>query len=124
MNTIVIIPARYASTRYPGKPLVELKGSDGITKTLIQRTWETACAVPGVSGIFVATDDQRIAARVQDFGGKVIMTGESCANGTERCAEALAQLDGTPDLIVNLQGDAPLTRSEEPTYELQSLMRN
>src|SRR3546814_2728808 len=77
MNTIVIIPARYASTRYPGKPLVELKGSDGITKTLIQRTWETACAVPGVSGIFVATDDQRIAARVQDFGGKVIMTGES-----------------------------------------------
>src|SRR3546814_19442049 len=109
MNTIVIIPARYASTRYPGKPLVELKGSDGITTTLIQRTWETACAVSGVSGIFIATDDQRIAARLQDFGAKVIITSESCANGTARCAAARPAMHRTPNHMLTLPGDTPLT---------------
>lgn len=113
-----MIPARYASSRYPGKPLVELKGADGVSKPLIQRTWDTALKVPGISDVFVATDDERIARRVRDFGGKVIMTSESCANGTERCAEALASLSGTPDLIVNLQGDAPLT----PPWFLEGLI--
>ncbi|MBB4640079.1 3-deoxy-manno-octulosonate cytidylyltransferase [Rhizorhapis suberifaciens] len=118
MKTVIVIPARYASSRYPGKPLVELKGSDGVSKPLIQRTWETALAASGVEDVFVATDDDRIAARVRDFGGKVIMTSENCANGTERCAEALANLQQVPDLIVNLQGDAPLT----PFWFLEDLI--
>ncbi|MCF8709476.1 3-deoxy-manno-octulosonate cytidylyltransferase [Rhizorhapis sp. SPR117] len=118
MSVVIIIPARYASSRFPGKPLVELTGSDGIPKTLIQRTWETATSVSGISDIFVATDDDRIAAKVHEFGGKVIMTSETCANGTERCAEALDSLDRVPDLIVNLQGDAPLT----PPWFLEDLI--
>lgn len=118
MKTIVLIPARFASSRYPGKPLVELKGSDGISKPLVQRTWETALAVSGIADVFVATDDDRIAQKVRDFGGKVIMTSEGCANGTERCAEALAALEEEPDLIVNLQGDAPLT----PPWFLEDLI--
>lgn len=111
MKTTVLIPARYASTRYPGKPLVELKGSDGVSKTLIRRSWDTAMSVANVTDVFVATDDARIRDHVLEFGGKVIMTSEACANGTERCADALQYLDSVPDLIVNLQGDAPLTPS-------------
>lgn len=118
MNTVIVIPARYASSRFPGKPLVELKGSDGVSKPLIQRTWETALAASGVGEVLVATDDDRIAACVRDFGGKVIMTSENCANGTERCAEALAHLPKMPDLIINLQGDAPLT----PFWFLEDLI--
>ena len=118
MKTTILIPARYASSRYPGKPLVELKGTDGVSKPLIQRTWETALEVACVSDVFVATDDDRIANRVEGFGGKVIMTSESCANGTERCAEALGKLKDRPDLIVNLQGDAPLT----PSWFLEDLI--
>lgn len=118
MKTVVLIPARFASSRYPGKPLVELKGNDGVSKPLIQRTWETALAVSGVADVFVATDDDRIAQKVREFGGKVIMTSESCANGTERCAEALGLLGEEPDLIVNLQGDAPLT----PPWFLEDLI--
>lgn len=105
----IIIPARYASTRYPGKPLVKLKGSDGVSKSLIQRSWETAMAVSDIDQVYVATDDERIKDHTEAFGGKVIMTSEACANGTERCADALQYLDKEPDLIVNLQGDAPLT---------------
>lgn len=118
MRTVILIPARYASSRFPGKPLVELKGADGVSKPLIQRSWETARSVEGVEDVFVATDDDRIARRVRDFGGKVIMTSESCANGTERCAEALAVLPGIPDLVINLQGDAPLT----PPWFLEELI--
>lgn len=118
MNSVIIIPARYASSRYPGKPLVPLKGRDGISKPLIQRSWETACLVSGVAEIYVATDDSRIADCVHGFGGKVIMTDESCANGTERCAEALASLSPPPELVVNLQGDAPLT----PPWFLENLI--
>ncbi len=104
MKTLVIIPARYASTRYPGKPLVMLKG-----KSLIQRSWEAAMAVQGVDGVYVATDDDRIREAAEAFGAKVVMTSEDCANGTERLADALKNLGETADLYVNLQGDAPLT---------------
>ena len=107
MNVLILIPARYASSRYPGKPLVVLKGQDG-EKTLIQRTWETGCQVPGAK-VMVATDDDRIADAVRGFGGDVVMTSEACANGTERCADALERLGEPVDLVVNLQGDAPLT---------------
>ena len=108
MNSVILIPARFASTRYPGKPLVELKGADGTPKPLIQRSVEAARRVPGVSGVFVTTDDERIADACSGFGVGVIMTSPDCRNGTERCAEALAQLH-EPDLVINFQGDALLT---------------
>lgn len=109
MSAVIIIPARYASSRFLGKPLAPLKGADGAMKPLIQRTWEAATAVRGVSAIYVATDDVRIAECAQGFGADVVMTGEVCRNGTERCAEAIANLDISPDIVVNFQGDAPLT---------------
>lgn len=108
MKAVIIIPARYASTRYPGKPLVKLKLPDGSQKSLIQLSWEAACRVAGVTAIYVATDDNRISEAAQSFGADVIMTSETCRNGTERCAEAFANAELDADLIVNLQGDAPL----------------
>jgi 3-deoxy-manno-octulosonate cytidylyltransferase (CMP-KDO synthetase) len=108
MNTVILIPARYASSRYPGKPLVELKGASGTPKPLIQRSVEAARRVSGVAGVFVVTDDERIAAACTGFGVGVIMTSPECRNGTERCAEALAQLHA-PDVVINFQGDALLT---------------
>lgn len=107
MRTVIVIPARYASARYPGKPLVVLNGPDG-AKTLIRRSWEAARAVRGAARVVVATDDARIAAEVEGFGGEALLTPDTCRNGTERCAAALADL-GEVDLVVNLQGDAPLT---------------
>jgi 3-deoxy-manno-octulosonate cytidylyltransferase (CMP-KDO synthetase) len=109
MSVIVAIPARYASTRYPGKPLVELKGAKGEARTLIRRSWDAAQAVSGVDRVVVATDDDRIATHVSEFGGEVVMTSEACRNGTERCAEVAAKIASEDDIIVNLQGDAPLT---------------
>lgn len=108
MNAVILIPARYASTRYPGKPLVPLKGASGASKPLIQRTVEAARRVRGVSGVFVVTDDERIADACRPARVGVIMTSPKCRNGTERCAEALAQLHA-PDLVINFQGDALLT---------------
>lgn len=107
MSVLVAIPARYASTRYPGKPLVSLKGPDG-DKTLIRRSWEAAMGVAGVDRVVVATDDDRIRDHALGFGAEVVMTSSACQNGTERCAEVAAKLPGF-DVVVNLQGDAPLT---------------
>ncbi len=107
MSVLIAIPARYASTRYPGKPLVSLKGLDG-DKTLIRRSWEAAMGVRGVDRVVVATDDARIADHAAGFGAQVVMTSSDCTNGTERCAEVAAILPGF-DVVVNLQGDAPLT---------------
>jgi len=107
VKTLIAIPARYASTRYPGKPLVTLKGPDG-EKTLIRRSWEAAMEVQGVDRVVVATDDARIADHASGFGAEVVMTSQGARNGTERCAEVAVKLPGY-DLIVNLQGDAPLT---------------
>jgi 3-deoxy-manno-octulosonate cytidylyltransferase (CMP-KDO synthetase) len=109
MPVLVVIPARYASTRYPGKPLVPLRGAGGAARTLIERSWRAACAVPGVDRVVVATDDTRIRDAAGGFGAEVVMTPETCANGTERCAEAHAALGGGYEIVVNLQGDAPLT---------------
>ena len=108
MNAVILIPARHASTRYPGKPLVELKGASGIAKPLIQRSVEAARRVKGISGVFVVTDDERIAEACAPARVGVIMTSGDCRNGTERCAEALPQLH-EPDIVINLQGDALLT---------------
>jgi 3-deoxy-manno-octulosonate cytidylyltransferase (CMP-KDO synthetase) len=108
VKAVILIPARFASTRYPGKPLVELKGAGGTPKPLIQRSHEAAMRVPGVSAVHVVTDDERIRAAAQAFGASVIMTSDACRNGTERCAEAASGL-GPVDLVINLQGDALLT---------------
>ena len=109
MSVLVLIPARHGSTRYPGKPLEPLRGATGAAKPLIRRAWEAAAAVAGVDRIAVATDDARIAGAVEGFGAEAVMTAESCANGTERCADALARMGVSPEIVVNLQGDAPLT---------------
>ena len=108
MSVVIVIPARYASTRYPGKPLVELTGATGEKRTLIRRSWDAACDVQGVDRVVVATDDDRIRDAAQAFGAEVVMTPSTCRNGTERCTAALEQL-GDAEIIVNLQGDAPLT---------------
>ncbi|MBI1417158.1 MAG: 3-deoxy-manno-octulosonate cytidylyltransferase [Limimaricola sp.] len=109
MSVLVAIPARYASTRYPGKPLVPLTGATGEARTLIRRSWDAAMQVRGVDRVVVATDDDRIAAEARGFGAEVVMTSSACRNGTERCAEVVSALGGSYDIVVNLQGDAPLT---------------
>lgn len=109
MSVLIVIPARYASSRYPGKPLVTLRGSTGEAKSLIRRSWDAAMAVDGVDRVVVATDDDQIREAADAFGAEVVMTATTCRNGTERCAEALDNLGGDYDIIVNLQGDAPLT---------------
>ena len=109
MSVLIVIPARYASTRYPAKPLAELKGASGQSRSLIQRAWEAASAVKGVDRVVVATDDDRIGDAAEAFGAEVVMTPESCANGTERCASAYEVMRSDAEIVVNLQGDAPLT---------------
>lgn len=119
MSVLIVIPARYASTRYPGKPLVSLKGSKGQSKTLIRRSWDAAMAASGVDRVVVATDDDRISNEAKAFNAEVVMTSEECANGTERCADALSRLEEDYDIVVNLQGDAPLT----PYWFVEELVR-
>ena len=119
MATLIVIPARYASTRYPGKPLVELRGASGQAKSLIRRSWDAAMGVQGVDRVVVATDDQRIKDHAEGFGAEVVMTSPDCQNGTERCAEALDTLGGGYDVVVNLQGDAPLT----PAWFVEDLVK-
>lgn len=109
MPTLIVIPARYASSRYPGKPLVDLRGATGVAKSLIRRSWDAAMQVRGADRVVVATDDNRIRDAAQAFGAEVVMTSVDCQNGTERCAEAFVALGGDFDVVVNLQGDAPLT---------------
>ena len=109
MSVLVVIPARYASTRYPGKPLVTLTGATGEARSLVERTWAAARGVAGVDRVVVATDDDRIREAAESFGAEVVMTSPACANGTERCAEALSNLGIDAEIVVNLQGDAPLT---------------
>ena len=118
----IIIPARFASTRYPGKPLVPLVGATGEARTLIRRSWDCALQVPGASSVWVATDDDRIAREVKSFGGQVVMTSPDCRNGTERCADAAARLQLDVEVIVNLQGDAPLSPPDLPPLLVQRLV--
>ena len=110
MKAVIIIPARYGSTRYPGKPLVPLRTREG-KKSLIQLSWEAANKASGISEIYVATDDKRIEEHAVAFGAKVIRTSSKCKNGTERCAEAVSNARLEAEIIVNFQGDAPLTPS-------------
>ncbi|MGB0930915.1 MAG: 3-deoxy-manno-octulosonate cytidylyltransferase [Chitinophagales bacterium] len=114
MSAIVLIPARYASTRFPGKPLADIGG-----KSMVQRVYQQAQKANSVSGVYVATDDLRIQKHVEEFGGKVIMTASTHQSGTDRCAEAIQKLKAesngnlVADIIVNIQGDEPFIQPEQ-----------
>jgi 3-deoxy-manno-octulosonate cytidylyltransferase (CMP-KDO synthetase) len=104
MPTVAIIPARFGSTRFPGKPLAPILG-----KPLIQWTYEQAMQVKELDGIWVATDDKRIEEFVEAFGGHVVMTRDDHPSGSDRLAEAATLLDLAPDdLVINIQGDQPV----------------
>jgi 3-deoxy-manno-octulosonate cytidylyltransferase (CMP-KDO synthetase) len=100
MKFVGIIPARYASTRFPGKPLADILG-----QPMIQRVYERASQV--LDTVVVATDNQRIYDAVVQFGGRVVMTSENHKTGTDRCYEALTKLPETYDVVINIQGDEP-----------------
>ena len=103
MQVVAIIPARFGSTRFPGKPLAEQTG-----KYLIQHVYEQAIAARRVNRCIVATDDERIVEAVRSFGGEATMTRADHPSGTDRLAEVVRGLDGTPDdIILNVQGDEP-----------------
>jgi 3-deoxy-manno-octulosonate cytidylyltransferase (CMP-KDO synthetase) len=108
-RTAIVIPARFNSTRFPGKPLTPLRGAKGGSKSLIERSWDAARTVVGASEIWIATDDPRIEDAARAFGAQVVLTPPECRNGTERCWAAVTAAGIDADLIVNLQGDAPLT---------------
>lgn len=100
MKYLAIIPARYASTRFPAKPLAMLDG-----KTIIQRVYERVSQV--FTDLCVATDDNRIREEVERFGGIAVMTSPRHRSGTDRCFEALSLMDSNVDVVVNIQGDEP-----------------
>ena len=108
MTPLVIIPARFGSSRFPGKPLVPITSRGGVSRPLIEWSWRAAVAAVGEDAVIVATDDDRIAAVVNGFGGRSVMTSPDLRNGTERCAAAVRQLGLSPDVVVNFQGDNPL----------------
>lgn len=101
MKILGIIPARFASTRFPGKPLVVING-----KTMIQRVYEQAIKTKSLAKVVVATDDVRIAAEVVRFGGEYLMTADTHVSGTDRCAEVTAKMSDY-DTVINIQGDEP-----------------
>lgn len=102
MNIYGVIPARYASTRFPGKPLIDIAG-----KTMIQRVYEQSKKCSSLKDVIIATDDQRIFDHAISIGAKVLMTSEDHTSGTDRCAEVLDNIDDC-DVIINIQGDEPL----------------
>lgn len=103
MKILGVIPARYASTRLPGKPLVTILG-----KTMIQRVYEQAVQAQSLHTVVVATDDERIAEHVKSFGGNVVMTAAEHPSGTDRCFEAFQLLKEEYDYVINIQGDEPI----------------
>lgn len=113
----VIIPARYKSSRFPGKPLVEICG-----KPMIQHVWQLCCEAVGADKVYIATDDDKIAVAVKDFGGQTIITSDTCLTGTDRLAEANQQLDC--DFIINVQGDEPLINPNDIRSVIDEYIRN
>jgi 3-deoxy-manno-octulosonate cytidylyltransferase (CMP-KDO synthetase) len=105
MKFAVVIPARYQSSRFPGKPLVSILG-----KPMIQRVWEQCCQAVDAGQVYVATDSDKISEVVKGFGGQVVMTSEDCLTGTDRLAEANLTLNC--DFLVNVQGDEPVIDPE------------
>ena len=108
MRILGIIPARYESSRFPGKPLIDLKG-----KTMIQRVYEGAKKSKLLTDLIVATDDERIVDEVLSFGGKVAMTSSFHTTGTDRCAEILHAYKDQYDVVINIQGDEPLVDAQQ-----------
>ena len=106
MKFIAIIPARYASTRFPGKPLATLGG-----KSVIQRVYEQVSTV--LDDVYVATDDQRIFQAVETFGGRAVMTSPNHKSGTDRIQEAITKIGGQWDVVVNVQGDEPFIQASQ-----------
>lgn len=120
MKIYAIIPARYGSTRFPGKPLAVISG-----KPLIRHVYEHALSCPEVLDVFVATDDDRIAGCVRDFGGKAVMTKKGHPSGTDRVAEASQNMElKKDDLIVNIQGDQPLFQPSSISRLIRPLMED
>ena len=113
MKSIIVIPARYQSKRFPGKPLAMISG-----KSMLQRVWSIAKAVKHIDDVLIATDDPRIEKHALSFGANVVMTSEQCENGTVRIHEAITHANLNPDIVINLQGDAVLT----PPWVIQSLL--
>jgi 3-deoxy-manno-octulosonate cytidylyltransferase (CMP-KDO synthetase) len=105
MNTqnLIVIPARFGSSRFPGKPLAIIKGVP-----LLERVWRVAKKVGGSPRVVIATDDERIQKGAESFGAEVVMTSPNCPNGSMRVCEVLERLPGDFQIVVNLQGDAPL----------------
>jgi len=113
MKIVGIIPARYASTRFPGKPLAMIDG-----KSMIQRVYEQSCKANVLSEVWIATDDNRIENHIKSFGGKVMLTSPNHKSGTERCNEVIQRLQAdTPsrlfDVAINIQGDEPFIQPEQ-----------
>jgi len=113
----IVVPSRYGSTRFPGKPLHPVAG-----RSLVRRMWDIAAGVGGTAGVWIATDDPRIADHVTGFGGKAVMTPANCATGTDRVHAALQAIDMAIDVpvdaVINVQGDAVLT----PPWVIQALV--
>ena len=105
MKVVAVIPARYASTRFPGKPIAPILG-----RPMIQWVWERARLVPGLDRVLVATDDERIAEATRGFGGEAVMTPATCPSGSDRAWEAVRDLDC--EVVLNLQGDEPALEPE------------
>ena len=121
MKATVIIPARYESTRLPGKAILEA-AREVTGKYLVQHVYERAAQAPSVSEVIVATDDSRILAAVQGFGGVALMTSAAHRNGTERIAEVAAKLD--VPIIVNVQGDEPQIEPDQVEQVIQLLVED
>jgi 3-deoxy-manno-octulosonate cytidylyltransferase (CMP-KDO synthetase) len=108
MKIIGIIPARYASTRFPGKPLTEING-----KSMIRRVFEQASKASSLNKVVVATDDERIYNHVTGFGGFAVYTSSNHQTGTDRCAEVLEKTNGEFNAVINIQGDEPYINPEQ-----------
>ncbi|WP_226553679.1 3-deoxy-manno-octulosonate cytidylyltransferase [Celeribacter naphthalenivorans] len=113
MSVLIVIPARYGSSRLPGKPMFDIAGV-----SMLERVWNIAKATRGNSRVVISTEDQRIVDHAQSFGAEAILTDVQCRNGTERCYATLEALGATESAVLNFQGDAVLT----PPWVLQAMI--